>query len=511
MRRNHDRPVTGIWTFRKQRDDGPSRRAVARDDRRHESGFNAHLITHMQSFLFFQPGKHVGRRPPHEEKVMKFFGCVSSMSLAMGAIIACSGGQSDNTTNAGGNGGLASGESGAGGMGGAERDEPKGGGSAQGGTASQGGNAGAATGGATSSGAGGLVKPDNPGVPAVSSSILGTGGASAAKITALETATGCLNKPTDVAFNPRRKNELWATNYGDNSVCIVMDATATTLKSERRIEPSNNHYMPRPMAMAFGGDSTTFSVLGTFASANDSAGDGHPDDGKMWNGITLWSSDLDTFGKYSRNGGNSHLDMLHDSPLARGIAWEKDNIYWVFGAMLQDITRYDFAKDHDRGNADHSDGSQWHYAAGMVKGVTGVPSHMFYDPSTKLLYFADTGNKRVARLDTTVGTLNPKRHTRMNDNPETRIDAVMDGAKVTEVVTAGAGLSQPAGLDVAGKVLYVSDFATGLIYAFDLEGRKISSLDTKLGAGKVAGLAVGPDGKLYFASMGSNTLYVVAP
>ena len=445
---------------------------------------------------------------------MKFFAYASAMSLAMGALIACSGGQSANDKNAGGDGGSASDESGSGGMGGGRRDEPNSGGgaggsSAQGGAASQGGSG---FGGSTPTGSGGSTKPNDPGpTPTTSASILGAGATSSAKIVALTTASGCLNKPTDVAFNPRRKNELWATNYGDNSVCIVMDATAATLKSERRQEASHNHYMPRPMGLAFGGDATTFGIPGTFASANDSAGDGHPDDGKMWNGITLWSSDLTIFGKFIGPNGNSHLDMLHDSPLARGIAWEKDNIYWVFGAMLKDITRYDFAKDHNRGNADHSDGSQWHYAADMVEGVTGVPSHMFYDASTKMLYFADTGNKRVARLDTTVGTLNPKRHTRMGDNPETKIDAVMDGAKVTDVVNASAGLSQPAGLDLFDKVLYVSDFATGFIYAFDLEGRKISSLDTKLGAGKVAGLAVGPDGKLYFAGMGSNTIYVVAP
>ena len=452
---------------------------------------------------------------------MKFFAYASGLSLVVGTLFACSGGSSDNAKNTGGDGGSSSDESGKGGSGGdgqGEREGGDGGRAAQGGGAPQGGappqgaGGAAGSGGASSPGAGGSTKPGDPGPPpGTSKSILGTGGESSAKISALTTASGCLNKPTDVAFNPRRKNELWVTNYGDNSVCLVMDATATALKSERRQESSNNHYMPRPMAMAFGGDNTSFGALGTFASANDSAGDGNPDDGAMWNGITLWSSDLETFGKYSRGGGNSHLDMLHDSPLARGIAWETDNIYWVFGAMLQDITRYDFAKDHNRGNADHSDGSQWHYAAGMVKGVDGVPSHMFYDASTKMLYIADTGNKRVARLDTTTGTLNPKRHTRTKDHPETKVDAVMDGAKVTDVVAASAGLSQPAGLDLADKVLYVSDFATGIIYAFDLEGRKISSLDTKLGAGKVAGLAAGPDGKLYFASTATNTLYVVSP
>jgi len=367
-----------------------------------------------------------------------------------------------------------------------------------------------ATGGGTGAGTGGSTTQPVGGAAA---ELLGTGDhlASSVTMTALATVAGCLNKPTDIAFNPLRSGELWAVNYGDNSACIVTNATMPGTKSERRQESSHEHFMARPMGLAFGGDKTSFNIPGTFATANDSAGDSHPDDGQLWNGTTLYSSDLRIFGKFKGADGNSHLDMLHDSPLARGIAWEKDNIYWVFGSMFQDITRYDYAKDHERGNFDHGDGAQWHYAAGLVKGQNGVPSHLYYDAKTALLYIADTGNKRVARLLTTSGTQNPKRHTRNKDRVETKIDAVIDGATLTDFVPASAGLQQPSGIDKLDNIVFVSDYATGIIYAFDTDGKKLNWLDTGLGAGKVAGLAVGPDRKLYFASTGGNAIYVIKP
>lgn len=335
--------------------------------------------------------------------------------------------------------------------------------------------------------------------------------ASATNMVKLAPAPGCLKQPWDLAFNPLRPKELWAVNYGDDSVCLIIDATATPLASERRQEYLHEHFMPRPSALAFGGEVTSFGKPGTFATANDSAGDGSPNDGGMWNGITLWPSDLGTFGKYKAGPeGNSHLDMLHDSLLARGIAWEKNNIYWVFGSMFGDITRYDFATDHGRGFTDHSDGSQWHYAAGKVKGQDGSPSHLAYDLADGALYIADTGNHRIAKLDTKSGTASPTRHTRTKDRTETKIDAVMMDAKLTDVVAAGGDLKAPAGLELHADTLYVSDNQTGIIYAFSKTGQKLGSFDTGLGAGTVMGLAVGPGPALYFVAAKSDAIYMIA-
>ena len=133
-------------------------------------------------------------------------------------------------------------------------------------------------------------------------------------------------------------------------------------------------------------------------------------------GPSLWSADPDIFASTNPAAVNylsnlygfyvdlgSHLDMLHESPLCMGIAWETDNVYWVFDGSDGSIVRYDFAEDHDVGYDDHSDGIIARYVTGRVSRVADVPSHLVYDDSSGLLYIADTGNNRVAVLDTTSG------------------------------------------------------------------------------------------------------------
>ncbi|MGH1487653.1 MAG: hypothetical protein ACRBCI_15670 [Cellvibrionaceae bacterium] len=134
----------------------------------------------------------------------------------------------------------------------------------------------------------------------------------------------------------------------------------------------------------------------------------------------------------------SHLDMLHESPMCMGIAWQKQNVYWVFdgcgGPQFQpnkqiirghgenaslladamagraeeeydrrsckangDIVRYDFRVDHGAGFDDHCDGLIERFAIGQVKRVDGVPSHMVM--WKEHLFIADSGNKRIGRLN----------------------------------------------------------------------------------------------------------------
>ena len=40
-----------------------------------------------------------------------------------------------------------------------------------------------------------------------------------------------------------------------------------------------------------------------------------------------------------------------------------------------------------------------------MKLAPGVPSHMAYRSSDRVLYLADSGNGRIAKLDTTSGTI----------------------------------------------------------------------------------------------------------
>jgi hypothetical protein len=133
------------------------------------------------------------------------------------------------------------------------------------------------------------------------------------------------------------------------------------------------HFMPNPSALAFGGSWTSFGVPGTWATSAESNNGGN-----NFMGPSLWSSNLSIFAVQNPYGLGSHLDMLHCSPYAMGIAWEKDNVYWVFGntysggVYTADICRYDFVVDHNVGQDDHSDGIKHHYVSGQVKRSAGV-------------------------------------------------------------------------------------------------------------------------------------------
>jgi hypothetical protein len=322
-----------------------------------------------------------------------------------------------------------------------------------------------------------------------------------------------LQQPRDLAFNPRAPGELWVVNGASDSVAIIHHAQGGTTAIEQRRDGQASHFMHRPSAIAFGGDATTIGRPGTFATAQESANDAVPGTGDGFMGPTLFSSDLSVFGRQPPFGqAGSHLDMLHESPLALGIAWERDNIYWVVGGANGDIARYDFRADHGVGNHDHSDGRIAHYAAGQLRRVPGVPSHLAYHPASGLLFIADTGNGRVVTLDTRSGRpdgLGP------SVEPGVRSSVVAGTALVSfvcgpaarqlqqvasalsTVVAPGAPLVRPSGLETDGDTIFVGDYASGMIYAFDLQGRQIGALDTGLGPDTLMGIAIGPDGRLY--------------
>jgi DNA-binding beta-propeller fold protein YncE len=129
-----------------------------------------------------------------------------------------------------------------------------------------------------------------------------------------------------------------------------------------------------------------------------------------------------------------------------------------------------------------------------VKGVDGVPSHISYDPDDQFLYIADTGNKRIVRLDTNAGTLGgelPRRNEPLAKN------GVMNGTTVEPVVPPGV-LEEPSGLKARNGHVYVSDTATSRFYCFDKTGKEIRRFDTGLPPQSLAGFTFGVDNKLWF-------------
>jgi hypothetical protein len=311
-----------------------------------------------------------------------------------------------------------------------------------------------------------------------------------------------LRTPRDLEFNPRVEGQLWIVNGADNSVAIIHDAHTDGRSIEYRRDSMAYHYMHRPSALAFGGDDTTIGIPGTFATVQESQDDAAPFQSRNFMGPSLFSSDLSVFAHPPGPGLlGSHLDMLHESPLAMGIAWEHGNVYWVFGGYHGNIARYDFALDHGVGHNDHTDGIIRHYGENVVKRVPGVPSHLALHHATDTLFIADTGNGRILTLDITSGTPGAA-----GPGWEPEVDTrFMDDPVYSELVPPGM-LELPSGLELHGDLLFVSDHATGIIHVLTLQGEPVVELDTGLGEGALMGMTFGPDGKLYFVDAARNRI-----
>jgi sugar lactone lactonase YvrE len=262
--------------------------------------------------------------------------------------------------------------------------------------------------------------------------------------------------------------------------------------------------MARPSSFAFGADDT----FGTCHESRNTYGDVAPPNYFM--GPSLWPADLDVYARVNQDPrtsdlGGSHIDMLHQSPLCMGIAHERGNAFWIVDGYHGDVVRYDFVYDHGPGHHDHSDGRVRRYPAASITRFPGVASHAELDHDTGWLYVADTGGRRVIRLDTRSGTAGDRLRALGEDLAEYR---EYEGATVE--VFADRGLNAPSGIALHGGKVFVSDNATGQIVAYDLDGTELGRIDT--GEKGIMGLAFGPeDGKLYFVNAWENTLTRIDP
>lgn len=340
----------------------------------------------------------------------------------------------------------------------------------------------------------------------------------------------------DLEFNPARPGELWVLyrqptdetpctesnragcNQLRSQVAILSDAD-TDDPGVTVLEDGNSwHFMRLPTALAFASDDT-FATVGEARTGNFIE-PGSPD----FMGPTWWSSDPDIFAQdFNLNG--SHLDMLHGTPFGMGIAheptqWGADGsdgehpVFWAFNGDVGAIDRYDFNEPHEPGGEDHSDGTLHRYVAGELKRAEGIPSHMefallgevaaseglFGPVETEAgmqqdwwLYIADTGNRRVVRLDTKSGRLGEQLVT---PDPQLADPRAVDDAVLEEVIPPGT-LAVPSGLAIDGQRLLVTDASTSRLHVFDLAGEELEVYDTGLPEWSLAGVDVGPDGHIY--------------
>ena len=303
----------------------------------------------------------------------------------------------------------------------------------------------------------------------------------------------------DLAFNPSNPAQLWVLNRKDDSVIIIDDPGLPGVKWVRKRDPAASHFMNRPPAMAFG------VVLPEWGQTFGVCGDGD-NGGDDFMGPALFTANLDIFAKQTPGGLGSHLDMLHSTTFCRGIAHVEASIYFAFNSNKRSLDRYDFVVDHGPGNDDHADGRILRYVPGAVLGVDGIPSHLVHDPEGKQLYVADTGNKRIARLDTSSGVLGPA-----FAGPEPiKERRMVNDAVLVDVVPPGT-LEAPSGIELHDDLIFVTDHATSRFYAFDLAGQQIRHLDTGLPPGSLAGFTFGPDDKIYFTDLLTSRVYRIDP
>lgn len=334
-----------------------------------------------------------------------------------------------------------------------------------------------------------------PGLPILG---ISTHNISDVELTVIGTKSDGLKIPRDLEFDPESPGDLWVANRatpGNERMVVFRDAGTDSEKVKIYTSPSVQHFFAQPSGFAFG-------LPNELATAHETAEFTQGPDGPPRNfmGPVLQSTDLSDYDA----GGGGHLDMLHNTPLGMGIAWEAERAYWIFDGYHSSLTRYNFNDDHGPGGEDHSDGVVSRYVEGDVKRKANVPSHMEFNPANSWLYVADTGNNRIAVLDTTTGTAAGS----LPNNFDKGTQVKMKGADIWTLVDgATAGMEAPSGLALHDGLIFVTDNKSSKILAFDMgDGTLIDWLDTGLPEGSLMGITFAADGSLWLVDAVENRI-----
>lgn len=328
-------------------------------------------------------------------------------------------------------------------------------------------------------------------------------------IDVIATADDGLNGPRDLDFNPDVPGELWVVNRLDDSTVTIFDAGASSQESLHLIDPFALHFMEEVSSISF----STGLKFGTCQESRNTYNDqAAPDD---FMGPALWSADFDVYAKSNPDAVDtlgydlgSHLDMLHESPLCMGIAWERDNIYWTFDGLAGTISRYDFQEDHGPGFDDHSDGVIEQFIDVDVERVADVPSHMVFDHETGTVLVADTGNARILEIDPSSAELTA---TPRGVEPGVRL-AEMEGATLRDIVPPGEHyLERPSGIALYEDLILVTENKSSTIQAFNREGEEVDYLETGLPEGALMGLRVDGNGHIWATDYVGNRVLRFRP
>jgi hypothetical protein len=320
---------------------------------------------------------------------------------------------------------------------------------------------------------------------------------SAVEFIQISLPTDPLNIPRDLAFNPTA-DELWVVNRADNSMTIFFAPGTPNQTAQWYNSSGSDHFHVQPSALAF--SDTGFMATIHEEDEQTQGPNGTPAD---FMGPTLWSANSGTYDA----GHGSHYDMLHNSPDGMGIAWQFENIYFVFDGAHSSITGYDFASDHGAAGADHSDGRIRRYAEGAVQMVPDVPSHMEFHPEAgNFLLIADTGNNRIAVLDTFSGVEGASYGPNYDSADQKRVDgAVID----TFIDGPTNGMILPSGLAIHDGIIYVGDSDNATIYGFRLDdGTLVDYLPLGLPPRALCVLEFDGAGNIWLANAMTNSIWL---
>jgi DNA-binding beta-propeller fold protein YncE len=319
------------------------------------------------------------------------------------------------------------------------------------------------------------------------------------RVREVATADDGLDRPRDLAFHPARPDQLWITNFGSNSITVLINPGKANRTADTRGAAGADHFLVQPSAIAFGDNNF-------FATAQETDRITQRMTPADFMGPTLWDSDLDIF-----NGGHaSHLDMLHNSPNSNGIAWETGNVYWVVDGAHRALARYDFGEPHPHGGEDHSDGILRRYAEGMLRFMPGVSAHIEYDHSNNRLYVTQPATNQVLMFDPAEATMG----TRIAPNYDgTRQNRMNGGTMQPFINGAEHGLMRPSGLALVGDTFYIADHGNSTITAFNREGQRIDWVDlsTHAAPGSLQGIAVDGRGYIYVTDAENDRILEIAP
>ena len=321
-------------------------------------------------------------------------------------------------------------------------------------------------------------------------------------IKTIGSARNNLVDPTDLDFNrdAGRENELWVLNQGGNlggSTVTFYNPGQNDQTSLYLVDGNNWHFMAQCAALAFG-DSETWGTAQNIVDANRQAG--------VFAGPSLWSTDLDIYAvDHGRNG--SHLDMLHITPNASGIAAETGNIFWLFDGLRGNIVRTDFREPHEPGGEFHGDALVRRYTEITVDHNGDIPCHMDIDDDKKWLYIVDGGNRRILRADITTGAVSGNLQL-VNE----QLAEYSEVKGVTWEVYIDSGFEVPCGIDYKDGRLIVGDNATGEIIFYDVTGDDPVEMGRiATGAFNLMGVVIGPDDNVYFVDHDRSEVCQLAP